>query len=250
MNNKVLAIAVVLVGAAGLSSGHAVRAQTVVSNEPLRQAAIARVAQSTVRIHAEGLQDAVVPDLPGFDFGPTGTSRAKQPFKSDGTGIVVDALKGEIITAGYNVKNAQTVSITLADGTTRKATIVGVDTVEDIAVLHTEPSGLVAVNWSDSPSIGQDCAIYGVAADLGLVATYGEVAGVKLHAEEAPDDVIAVTALELSGMAGAPVFDLRGRVIGMAYARMDNEMNRRPGLGIVLPVTTLLKSVAKLTAGQ
>jgi len=247
MNYWLLTRAVAMLAATAGLPDHGAPAQTATSPEQSRQTAVARIAPSTVQIHVEGTTEAGLPNVPGFDFGDAKAS--KQAFRSQSTGFVIDAAKGEIITAAYNVQKAETITIILPDGTTRKATVAGVDKDSDVAILRTDPSGLVAVNWSDGVNTGEDCAIYGQAADLGLVASFGTVAGVKLHSEDIRGDFIAVTSPEAMGMAGAPVFDMKAHVIGMAYMRADPDTHR-VGLAIVLPVDVLKKSIAAATAGK
>jgi S1-C subfamily serine protease len=246
MNFWFLTRVVAILTASACLSDYGAQAQTAASPEQSRQIAVARITPSTVQIQVEGKAEVGPPSLPGFDFG---NDKRKEIFRSQSTGFVIDAAKGEIITAAYNVQNADTITITLPDGTTRKATVAGVDKDSDVAILRTDPSGLVAVNWSDSVNTGEDCAIYGQAADLGLVASFGMVAGVKLHSEDIKGDFIAVTSPEAMGMAGAPVFDMKAHVIGMAYMRADPDRHR-VGLAIVLPVEVLKKSIAAATAGK
>ena len=72
---------------------------------------------------------------------------------SSGSGVVVDAKAGYIVTNSHVIEGADDIEIGLNDGRTLKATLVGRDPHVDLAVLQVEPDGLVEVRFSDSSQL-------------------------------------------------------------------------------------------------
>src|SRR5256886_14942976 len=76
-----------------------------------------------------------------FDV-PPDTGPRERPFQSAGSGVIVDAKSGYIVTNAHVVENANEITVTLQDGRDVKADVVGSDTPSDVAVLKGQPDGL------------------------------------------------------------------------------------------------------------
>src|SRR5215467_4435999 len=76
-----------------------------------------------------------------FDVPPESGPRDR-PFQSAGSGVIVDAKSGYIVTNAHVVENASEITVTLQDGRDLKAEVVGSDEPSDVAVLKVKPDGL------------------------------------------------------------------------------------------------------------
>src|SRR2546430_14920772 len=90
-----------------------------------------------------------------FDV-PPDTGPRERPFQSAGSGVIVDARSGYIVTNAHVVENANEITVTLQDGRDVKAEVVGSDTPSDVAVLKVKPDGLsqVALGGSAQAEVG------------------------------------------------------------------------------------------------
>src|SRR5207302_497270 len=73
-----------------------------------------------------------------FDAPPEGSTR-ERPFQSAGSGVIVDAKAGYVLTNAHVVENANEITVTLQDGRDLKAEVVGSDADSDVAVLKVKP---------------------------------------------------------------------------------------------------------------
>ena len=84
-----------------------------------------------------------------FDVPPDAKPRERQ-FQSAGSGVIVDAKNGYIITNHHVVENASEITVTLLDNRSFTAKVIGSDEGADIAVLQAKQPNLVAINLGDS----------------------------------------------------------------------------------------------------
>ncbi|MGH8229787.1 MAG: trypsin-like peptidase domain-containing protein, partial [Steroidobacteraceae bacterium] len=75
-----------------------------------------------------------------FDI-PPGSEARERPFQSAGSGVIFDAKRGYILTNAHVIENATQITVTLADGRSLEATVIGSDEPSDIAVLKVKPGG-------------------------------------------------------------------------------------------------------------
>ena len=151
------------------------------------------------------------------------------PFVSQGegagTGIVLDD-DGHVLTNAHVVNGATQVSVTLAgDNRTRTAEVVGVDTDNDIAVLHVDDAdGLQAATFSDKGvQVGDEVVAIGNALALegGPTVTEGIVSalGRSITTENGTlTGLIQTDAAISSGNSGGPLVDAYGEVVGINTA--------------------------------
>src|SRR5436853_7929803 len=83
-----------------------------------------------------------------FDAPPEGSTR-ERPFQSAGSGVIVDAKAGYVLTNAHVVENANEITVTLQDGRGRKAEVVGSDADSGVSVLKVKPDGLSEVARGD-----------------------------------------------------------------------------------------------------
>jgi serine protease Do len=140
---------------------------------------------------------------------------------------------GKIVTNNHVIEGAEQVQVTLDDGSTKSATVVGADESADVAVLKIDASNLPTVKLGDSNdvAVGDPVVAIGNALDLqgtptvteGIVSalnrTITEENGVNLQ------DVIQTDAAINPGNSGGPLVDSQGRVIGIDTAGANEAQN-------------------------
>lgn len=135
-----------------------------------------------------------------------------------GSGFVVDPA-GYILTTGNVVKNAESLEVRFADGTTVSADLMGVDPLTDAAVIKVEKAGLTALQLGDSDSLKPGTLVVTINNQSGFrnSTSLGMVAGLH-RTTTTGSDLIQVSATVGPGASGGPVIDAWGRVVGVTAA--------------------------------
>ncbi len=216
---------------------------------------------------AEGLLDAVVnistsqnvagrqpnvtpPEVPEgspfqdfFDdfFNDRGRPNNQGPRRvnSLGSGFVIDAEEGIIITNNHVIADADEIEANFSDGSKLKAELIGVDTKTDIAVLKVDPTArkLQAVPFGDSDAIriGDWVMAIGNPFGLGGTVTVGIVSARDRNINSGPyDDFIQTDAAINRGNSGGPLFNMDGEVIGINTA-IISPSGGSIGIGFAIP---------------
>ena len=144
------------------------------------------------------------------------------PATSLGSGFIIDAARGYIITNNHVVDGADEVRVTLHDDTTMPATVVGRDEKIDIAVLQVKTAKkLTAVRFGDSAKqrVGDWVVAIGNPFGLGGTVTAGIVSAESRDINAGPyDDFIQTDASINRGNSGGPMFNTAGEVVGINTA--------------------------------
>ena len=161
------------------------------------------------------------------------------PTASLGSGFIIDADKGYIITNNHVIKDADDVRVTFQDNETVKATIVGHDDKVDIAVLKipTNKHKLTAVKLGDSDKmrVGDWVVAIGNPFGLGGTVTAGIVSARQRDISAGPyDDFIQTDASINRGNTGGPMFNTNGEVIGINTA-IFSPSGGSVGIGFAIP---------------
>jgi serine protease Do len=162
------------------------------------------------------------------------------PAASLGSGFIIDADKGYVITNNHVVDDADEVRVTLHDDTTLPATVVGRDEKVDIAVLQIKPEKnmkLSAVKFGDSGKsrIGDWVLAIGNPFGLGGTVTAGIVSAESRDIQAGPyDDFIQTDASINRGNPGGPMFNVAGEVIGINTA-IFSPTGGSVGIGFAVP---------------
>lgn len=207
--------------------------------------AVARVAPSVVTVQTEAVQRVPADQLEQFFGGRT----AEQPVAGLGSGFVIRK-DGVILTNAHVVRGATAISVALRDGTTYAAKLVGMDDVNDLAVLKVDASNLpVAPLGNSSSLIVGEWAIaignpYGfVLANTEPSVTVGVVSGVGRNLTASPADggngayvdMIQTDAAINPGNSGGPLVDAAGEVIGV-NSSIYSPSGGSVGLGFSIPI--------------
>ncbi len=154
-----------------------------------------------------------------------------------GSGFIIDP-SGIIVTNNHVIKGANKVTVTLHDGTTLKAKILGADSRMDLAVLKVDAGHkLPAVAWgnSDHARIGDWVMAIGNPFGLGGSVTAGIVSARGRNIHEGPYDSFIQTDAPINmGNSGGPLFDMNGHVIGINTA-IYSPSGGSIGIGFSIP---------------
>ncbi len=159
--------------------------------------------------------------------------------QSLGSGFVIDAEKGIIVTNNHVIADADEIEINFADGAKLKAELVGTDTKTDIAVLKVDPKlkALKAVKFGDSSHlrIGDWVMAIGNPFGLGGTVTVGIVSARNRDINSGPyDDFIQTDAAINRGNSGGPLFNMNGEVVGINTA-IISPSGGSIGIGFSIP---------------
>lgn len=137
------------------------------------------------------------------------------------SGFIVDR-SGTILTVFHAVSGREQINVRLKDGRTFPAKIVGLDEHRDLCLLQIDSNGLPALELGDSSTLkpGQRVITIGVPRGLAYSVSDGVVASVR-----SDSGLLQFTAPISPGNSGGPVFDQRGRVIGVIKQSEANGQN-------------------------
>lgn len=162
-----------------------------------------------------------------------------RPMQSLGSGFVIDAEEGIVITNNHVIADADEIEVNFSDGGTLEAELIGADPETDLAVLKVDPSlrELTAVEFGDSQEarIGDWVMAIGNPFGLGGSVTLGIVSarGRDINAGRY-DDFIQTDAAINRGNSGGPLFDMYGKVIGINTA-IISPSGGSIGIGFAIP---------------
>lgn len=158
---------------------------------------------------------------------------------STGSGFVIDAKNGYILTNYHVVEEANKITVTFVDEKEYDATLVAGDEINDVAVLKISAEGLsnVTVGNSEKLKIGDDILVIGnPLGDLTFTLTKGIVSGVnrEINTGEYTIRTFQTDAAINSGNSGGPAFDATGAVVGIASAKYS--ATGVEGIGFCIPI--------------
>jgi len=174
-----------------------------------------------------------------------GEGNRPQKVQSLGSGFVLDAEAGIIVTNNHVIADADEIEVNFSDGSKLKAELRGRDTKTDLAVLTVDPTKkkLKAVKFGDSDKVrvGDWVMAIGNPFGLGGSVTVGIVSARNRDINSGPyDDFIQTDAAINRGNSGGPLFNMNGEVIGINTA-IISPSGGSIGIGFSIP--------AKLAAG-
>ena len=174
--------------------------------------------------------------------------KIQQEAISSGSGFVLTA-DGYIATNCHVVSGASSVQVTLNDGTTYDATVVGSDVDYDIAVLKVDPGETmlkpVVIGSSAGVNVGESvCTIGNPLGELTFSLTHGIVSCVdrEINLDGTPFNMIQVDTAINPGNSGGPLFNDHGEVVGIVTAKTSSAGNgtAAEGLGFAIPIDDVM----------
>ncbi len=169
--------------------------------------------------------------------------------RSLGSGVIIDADKGYIVTNNHVIARAHTITVTLRDGRRYKAKLVGADPGSDIAVIRIDAPRLKAIRMGDSGKlrVGDFVVAIGNPFGLGQSVTSGIVSGLGRTGLgiEGYENFIQTDASINPGNSGGALVNLRGELVGINTAILSRS-GGNIGIGFAIPVNMARKIIAQL----
>lgn len=222
---------------------HAALPQAV-DGEPLPSLAplVKRVAPAVVNIRVSQTVDSR--SLYGDEmfrrfFGiPDGQPGQSREVASAGSGVIVDAENGYILTNHHVVENADKIQISLINDTSLDAEVIGSDALTDIALLKVDPEGLteLPIGDSDTVEVGDFVIAIGNPFGLGHTVTSGIVSALGRTgiSRNGLEDFIQTDASINPGNSGGALVNMRGELVGINSA-IISRTGGNVGIGFAVP---------------
>lgn len=177
----------------------------------------------------------------------------QQKFMALGSGVIIDAAKGYVVTNNHVVDNASTIKVQLSDGRKFDAKVVGKDPRSDIALIQIQdPKNLTAIKIADSDAlrVGDYTVAIGNPFGLGETVTSGIVSALGrsgLNAENYENFIQTDAAINRGNSGGALVNSL-GELMGINTLSFDksNDGETPEGIGFAIPFQLATKIMDKL----
>jgi serine protease Do/serine protease DegQ len=239
--------AMLLLAAAPLASAQ-LPAQVGETPVPSLAPMVKRVTPAVVNIATKGTVQEQNPLLndPFFRrfFDVPNTPQRRQ-FQSAGSGVIVDAKQGYIITNAHVIENATEITVTLLDNRSLTAKVVGKDEGSDVAVLQVQGTNLTAIPIADSDKaeVGDFVVAIGNPFGLGHTVTSGIVSALGRSGinPEGYEDFIQTDASINPGNSGGALVNLGGELVGINSAILSRT-GGNIGIGFAIP-SNMMKTV-------
>ena len=203
---------------------------------------------AVVSIAVKGTQTSrqQVPEMFQYFFGAPQEQVQERPFRGLGSGVIIDAEKGYVVTNSHVVDNADEITVKLTDGREFTAKKLGADEQSDIALLKIDPDDLKAIPLADSDELRVGDFVVAIGNPFGLwqTVTSGIVSalgrsGLNIGGYE---DFIQTDAAINRGNSGGALVDLHGRLVGINTA-IFGPNGGNVGIGFAIP-SNMMKSLA------
>ena len=174
---------------------------------------------------------------------------------STGSGFIITE-DGYIVTNYHVVSGAQSIKVSLYDGSVYEAALVGYESTNDVALLKIDAVGLNAAAIGDSDSLGVgDCvaAIGNPLGELTYTMTVGYISATdrEINTDGTPINMLQTDAAINSGNSGGPLFDMNGNVVGITTAKYSGATSSGTvieGIGFAIPINDVMKLIPDLEA--
>jgi serine protease Do len=181
-----------------------------------------------------------------------------QPYTEEGAGSgwIIDE-SGYIVTNNHVVEGAQSITVTLDDGRTFTAAVVGTDFLTDLAVVKIEAENLVRASEGDSSELelGEWVLAIGNSLGLGVTPSEGIIrslgASITISPGQTLHDLIGTSAAINPGNSGGPLVNMRGEVVGITSVKISmvgvEAMGWAISIDSALPIITQLINTGHVT---
>ena len=161
---------------------------------------------------------------------------------SSGSGFIITE-DGYVVTNYHVVSGASSVKVTLYNGDTYDATVIGGDSDYDVAVLKIEATGLTPVTLGDSTDVNVGDTVLAIGNPLGEL-TFSMSQGIvsccdrAINVDGTPFNMIQVDASINPGNSGGPLMNLYGEVVGIVSAKYSSYSDTTvEGIGFAIPIS-------------
>jgi serine protease Do/serine protease DegQ len=180
---------------------------------------------------------------------PDQKPRQERRAQSAGSGVIIDADKGYVITNYHVIKGADEIEVTLKDGRTIRAKLIGKDTQVDLALLKIKADHLTELAFADARKlqVGDFVVAIGNPFALGQTVTSGIVSALGRSGLgiEGYEDFIQTDASINPGNSGGALINLRGELVGINSAIIA-PAGGNVGIGFAIPSDIVQSDVDQL----
>ena len=230
-------------GSAGATIPSEVDGQPVPSLAPMLEKARPAVVHIATSSRASSAHPGLDPFFEHF-FGVVPKRRDQN--RGLGSGVVYDADKGFIVTNAHVVEDADNIVVTLSNGQSQKASLVGADPEADIAVLKIDAKGLQGIRLADSSKLRVGDFVVAIGNPFGLkqTVTSGIVSALGRSGLgiESYENFIQTDASINPGNSGGALVNLRGELVGINTAILGPN-GGNIGIGFAIPIN-MVRSIA------
>ncbi len=164
----------------------------------------------------------------------------RKEIRSLGSGVVIDADAGYIVTNFHVIDGADEISVTMFDGRQLEAKIIGSDSEADVAILKIDHDKLTSIPFADSSKlrVGDFTVAIGNPFGLGQTVTSGIISALGRTGLgiEGYEDFIQTDASINPGNSGGALVNLRGELIGINTAILASGGVGNVGIGFAIPI--------------
>jgi len=209
--------------------------------------AVVNIAVTTsIRSEAQTPQDELLRRF--FDFeGPPGD----REVEGAGSGVIVDAANGYVLTNHHVIANAAHITVTLLENRSLTARVVGSDEASDLAVLQVEPAHLTSIPFGDSSSLHVGDYVVAIGNPFGFTnsVTSGIVSALGRSGlnNGSFEDFIQTDASINPGNSGGALVNLNGELVGINSA-IISRTGGNVGIGFSIPVNMVRAIMQQLIA--
>jgi len=233
---------------------HAVDGEELPSLAPMLE----RVTPAVVNIATEGRitvqQNPLFADPFFRRFFNVPDGPVQRRTQSLGSGVIVDAERGLVLTNNHVIQNAVQITVTLRDGRQLQAEMVGADPETDVAIIRIPPDNLADIRPADSDRlrVGDFVVAIGNPFGLGQTVTSGIISalgrtGIGIEGYE---DFIQTDASINPGNSGGALVNLRGELVGINTA-IFSQSGGNIGIGFAIPTNLALHIMEQIvTTGE
>lgn len=182
------------------------------------------------------------------------TKGSSSPSEDIGTGFFIDD-KGDIATNAHVVSGQRKVTVTVS-GKQLQGTVVGSDTIDDLAIVHvTPPAGVQPLQLGTATTLQPGDMVIAIGNPFELTASVsaGIVSGLNrsmpMASGRVMDGLVQTDAALNPGNSGGPLIDQSGKVIGINTA-IESPVQGSVGIGFAIPIDRLKQLLPKLLSGQ
>ena len=183
-----------------------------------------------------------------FDL-PQHQQRTERETQAIGSGVIVDAAQGYVLTNGHVVENANRIEVTTNDNRRFPARLIGRDADTDVAVLRIAADNLTAVPMGDSDrlKVGDFVVAIGNPFGIGQTVTSGIVSALGRSGlgVEGYEDFIQTDASINPGNSGGPLVNLQGQCVGINTAILAPG-GANIGIGFAVPINMARRVMEQL----
>jgi Do/DeqQ family serine protease len=243
------ALTVACIGGLALAQANAPRQLPTLAPmiETVAPAVVNIAVTTSIRGEAPTPQDELLRRF--FDFeGPPGGDRE---VEGAGSGVIVDAVNGYVLTNHHVIANAAHITVTLLENRSLTARVVGSDEASDLAVLQVEPAHLTSIPFGDSSSLHVGDYVVAIGNPFGFTnsVTSGIVSALGRSGlnDGSFEDFIQTDASINPGNSGGALVNLNGELVGINSA-IISRTGGNVGIGFSIPANMVRAIMQQLIA--